>query len=423
MALPPTRFQEISRVPVRTLIATCVSKSDDLWSVAQGWLRVASQTNCRPDLGYDEAEQAVNVELACLQSLSRLLLKRRLNHCGIRQKRAKKAMITRRAGLVAAVVALTSGTSLPARALHVSRAVARETSYSLFLRTIAEQARSLGISRSILDDALSLDQPNIKVLALDRYQPEFQLSWNSYRRRVLTAQKVQAARAAYQGRLSLLTKIWRRYRVDPRIIVGIWGLESNYGSRSGSFGVVDALATLTFDGRRRSFFHRQLMDALRILQQGDIGPANMVGSYAGAMGQPQFMPTSYLRYAVDEDGDGRRDIWSSEADVFASISNYLAKNGWVAGAPWGQPVAMPSGFDAVRAKRYPVQSLGYWMRMGVRRLDGDSFSRRDVSARLLLPDGMGGEAFLVYDNFEVLRRYNPSDFYGLAVGLLGSATA
>ena len=335
----------------------------------------------------------------------------------------KTIMITRRAGSIAAVAALASGTSLPGRARHSSHAVAREAPYSSFLQTIANQARGLGISRSTLDNALALDQPNMKVLALDRHQPEFQLKWSAYRRHVLTPQRVQAARAAYQTRLGLLSKIWQRYGVDPRIVVGIWGLESNYGSRSGSFGVIDALATLTYDGRRRNFFYLQLMDALRILQDGDIGAANMIGSYAGAMGQPQFMPTSYLRYAVDEDGDGRRDIWSSEADIFASISNYLAKNGWVAGAPWGQPVTVPSGFDAVRAERYPVQTLGYWMRTGVRRLDGNSFSRSDVSARLLLPDGAAGEAFVAYENFQVLRRYNPSDFYGLAVGLLGSATA
>ncbi len=263
----------------------------------------------------------------------------------------------------------------------------------------------------------------MKVLVLDRHQPEFQLSWSAYRRRVLTAQKVQAGRAAYQGELGLLTKIWRHYRVDPRIVIGIWGLESNYGSRSGSFSVIDALATLTFDGRRRTFFHSQLMDALLILQQGDIKPAGMLGSYAGAMGQPQFMPSAYLRYAVDGDGDGRRDIWSSEADVFASISNYLSQNGWVSGAPWGQPVLITPGFNAMTAERNPVQSLGEWMRAGVRRLDGNSFSRSDISARLLLPDGPGGDAFVAYENFKVLRRYNPSDFYGLAVGLLGSAIA
>ncbi len=333
-------------------------------------------------------------------------------------------MITRRAGLVAAAAALATGISLPARAGRASGTLnVRAASYSSFLRKLADQARSLGVSQSILNDALSLGQPNMRVLELDRHQPEFQLSWNAYRRRVLTTQKIQAARTSYRSRLSLLTEIWKHYQVDPRIVIGIWGLESNYGSRSGSFGVIDALATLTFDGRRRSFFSNQLMDALLILQQGDIAAPRMLGSYAGAMGQPQFMPTSYLRYAVDGDGDGRRDIWSSEADVFASISNYLAKNGWTAGAPWGQPVAIPSGFDAAEAVRDPVRSLGSWMRLGVRRSDGQLFSRSDVSARLLLPDGAGGEAFLAYDNFEVLRRYNPSDFYGLAVGLLGSATA
>ena len=332
-------------------------------------------------------------------------------------------MITRRVGLVAAVAALTSAARAPAHAHRTSRVAARETSYSLFLHAIARQARSLGVGQSILDAALALDQPNLKVLALDRRQPEFQLSWAAYRRRVLTERKILAARTAYQGRLGLLTEIWKRYRVDPRIVVGVWGLESNYGSRSGSFGVIDALATLTFDVRRENFFHRELIAALRILQQGDVTPAHMLGSYAGAMGQPQFMPTSYLRYAVDEDGDGRRDIWSSEADVFASISNYLSKNGWISGAPWGQPVATPAGFNAAKAERDPVQSLGYWMRLGIRRSDGAPFSRSDVSARLLLPDGAGGDAFVTYDNFNVLRRYNPSDFYGLAVGLLGSATA
>ena len=326
--------------------------------------------------------------------------------------------------MIAAVAALAPGISLPARAGHASAVTdARRSSYSSFLRTIAEQARNQGVSQSILDVALALDQPNMKVLELDRHQPEFQLSWNAYRRLVLTEQKVQAARAAYRRRLDLLIETWKRYRVDPRIVIGIWGLESNYGSRSGSFGVIDALATLTFDGRRRSFFRLQLMDALRILQQGDVVPARMLGSYAGAMGQPQFMPTSYLRYAVDGDGDGRRDIWSSEADVFASISNYLSKNGWTTGVPWGQPVAIPAGFDATAVARNPVRSLGSWMRIGVRRLDGHSFSRSDVLARLLLPDGTRGDAFVAYDNFEVLRRYNPSDFYALAVGLLGSATS
>ena len=285
------------------------------------------------------------------------------------------------------------------------------------------QATRLGISGAVLDVALALERPNARVLELDRHQPEFTLTWSQYRQRVLTDSKIQAARTAYQSRLSLLTGIWRRYRVDPRVVVGIWGLESNYGRRTGSFEVVDALATLAFNGRRAAFFRTELIDALQILQRRDVEAGRMLGSYAGAMGQPQFMPSSYVRYAVDYDGDGRRDIWSSEADVLGSISNYLSRNGWVGGAPWGQQVTLARNAAVAGSGRQGGRSLGEWMRLGVRRTDGAAFSRSDIPGVLLLPDGAGGDAFMVYDNFNVIRRYNPSDFYSLAVGLLGSAAA
>lgn len=339
-------------------------------------------------------------------------------------------MIQRRNLLVAAAsVSVLPPAGAMARPHYAPRLPSRKSrSYPAFLAGVGAQAAQLGISRSILDVALALDRPNRQVLELDRHQPEFTLTWSQYRQRVLTGRKVQAARAAYQVRLDLLTRIWQRYRVDPRVAIGIWGLESNYGTRIGSFGVIDSLATLAFDGRRAAFFHAELMNGLRILQQRDIEPGRMLGSYAGAMGQPQFMPSSYLRYAVDYDGDGRRDIWSSEADVLASISNYLARNGWIAGAPWGQPVSIPSGFSihetgSSKSGRQASRSLDAWMQAGVRRHDGAPFSRGDVPGALLLPDGPTGDAFMVYSNFDVIRRYNPSDFYSLAVGLLGSATA
>ena len=165
------------------------------------------------------------------------------------------------------------------------------------------------------------------------------------------------------------------------------------------------------------------MASLRILGNGDVSPSSMLGSYAGAMGQPQFMPSSYLRYAVDETGDGRRDIWTSRADVFGSISNYLARSGWVTGEPWGQPVTLTQPVDATAAGRQSVRSLRSWDQLGVRRADGARFSRMDVTGALLLPDGSAGDAFMVYRNFNVIRRYNPSDFYALAVGLIGDAAA
>ena len=313
--------------------------------------------------------------------------------------------------------------------LHGSPSVARpvraptSTSYASFLSEIRAQASVLGISASVLDDALSLDRPDVRVLDLDRHQPEFTLSWSAYRQRVLTTKRLDSAHAGYRQRLPLLTGIWQRYRVDPRIVVGIWGLESNFGQRIGTFGIVDALATLAFDGRRASFFRAELLNALRILQQHDVSVAGMLGSYAGAMGQPQFMPSSYLRYAVDYDGDGRRDIWTSEPDVFASISNYLARNGWLTGAPWGQEISVPPEFETAQTGRQVRRKLGTWMGMGVRRIDGGRFTREDVVGAILLPEGARGDAFMVYDNFDVIRRYNPSDFYSLAVGLLGSAAA
>ncbi len=302
-------------------------------------------------------------------------------------------------------------------------AIGGSDGYARFLEGVRAEARRKGVPDSVLDQALALQAPNARVLQLDRHQPEFTLTWAQYRARVISPQREQGAAQAYQANLALLTSIWQRYRVDPRAVIGIWGLESNFGTRIGSFNVVDALATLSFDGRRASFFRSELMASLRILGNGDVSPAGMLGSYAGAMGQPQFMPSSYLRYAVDETGDGRRDIWTSRADVFASISNYLASSGWVTGEPWGQPVRLTRSIDAAEAGRQSPRGLSHWDQLGIRRVDGARFSRMDVEGALLLPDGSAGDAFMVYRNFNVIRRYNPSDFYALAVGLIGDAAA
>jgi len=216
----------------------------------------------------------------------------------------------------------------------------------------------------------------------------------------------------------LLGAVRDRFGVGPAVITGIWGLESSFGTQTGDFYVVDALATLAWNGRRASFFRPELLAALRILNDGDITPPGMTGSYAGAMGQPQFMPTSYLRYAVDFTGDGRRNIWTNRADVLASIANYLAQCGWRSGQTWGQAVVLPARFDtdAGRTMRRPLED---WARLGIRPLDGRWRAAADTSTAVLLPDGATGEAFVVYPNFAVIRRYNPSDFYALAVGLLG----
>jgi membrane-bound lytic murein transglycosylase B len=300
---------------------------------------------------------------------------------------------------------------------------AQTASFQSFLDGVRAEAQRAGVPAGIVREALAGLQPNPKVLELDRRQPEFVLTWPEYRARIVSDQRVADGRAAWRRNQPLLRQIQARYGVDAAVAVGIWGLESNFGTKTGGYNVVEALATLAWDGRRASFFRSELLDGLRILGNGDVTSRRMTGSWAGAMGQPQFMPDSYLRFAVDFDGDGRRDIWDSVADTLASIANYLARSGWRAGEPWGQQVIIPADLDAMWAGPESHRTLGEWMRMGVRRADGLPFSRPDVSAALVLPDGSGGEAFMVYGNFRAIRRYNSPVFYALAVGLLGDAIA
>jgi membrane-bound lytic murein transglycosylase B len=298
-------------------------------------------------------------------------------------------------------------------------AAAAQDSFAGFVAGLRGEARRAGIREATLDAAFAGVRPNQKVIDADRKQPEFTLTWARYRSFTMSDKRIERGRAAYAANRGLFQQVSERYQVDPDVIAGIWGLESNFGTDTGSFNVIEALATLAWEGRRASFFRSQLISALKILDHGDVAPARMLGSYAGAMGQPQFMPDSYLRYAVDFEGNGRRDIWDSRADVLGSIANYLAKSGWRMGEPWGQPVQVPPSLDAGQTGREQRRSLGEWQRLGVRRSEGTLFSRMDPQGAVIQPDGAGGEAFMVYENFGAIRRYNPSDFYGLAVGLLG----
>jgi membrane-bound lytic murein transglycosylase B len=312
---------------------------------------------------------------------------------------------------------------LAAPLLAVPFAANARDGFAAFLQGLRAEAFSAGISAATVRAALGELRVNPKVLELDRHQPEFTLTWAQYKAKVLPATRLQAGNQAARRDAALLAAVRARYGVESGIVVGIWGLESGFGGITGKYGVVEALATLAYDGRRASYFRGELINALRILDSGDITPGGMTGSWAGAMGQPQFMPSSYLRYAVDFDGDGKRDIWTSRADVFASISNYLAKSGWHPGQPWGQPIRLPRDFNQAEAGRDRMRPLGAWQAAGVRRIDGTKFSRAEVPGAVILPDGPAGEAYMVYANFNVIRRYNPSDYYALAVGLLGNASA
>jgi membrane-bound lytic murein transglycosylase B len=292
-------------------------------------------------------------------------------------------------------------------------------SFASFVEGVRAEARRAGIRDATLSAALDNIHPNQSVIDRDRKQPEFTLTWAQYRASTMSDKRIARGRAAYAANRPLFQRVSDRYGVDVVPIAGIWGLESNFGTNLGNYNVVEALATLAWEGRRAAFFRSELISALKILDHGDIAPARMLGSYAGAMGQPQFMPDSYLRYAVDFDGTGRRDIWDDLGDVLGSIANYLASSGWHAGEPWGQPIRVPATIDVSQTGRDTRRTLGDWQSLGVRRDDGTGFGRPDPQGAVLLPDGASGDAFMVYRNFTAIRRYNPSDFYALAVGLLG----
>jgi membrane-bound lytic murein transglycosylase B len=282
---------------------------------------------------------------------------------------------------------------------------------------VRAEARAAGIGPATLERAFAGVAPNQKVLDRDRHQPESTWTWARYRGVVITDKRISDGRRAVGANRALFQRVEQRYGVSAGVIAGIWGLESSFGTGTGDFRVVEALATLAWDGRRASFFRSELMAALKILDHGDVAPNGMTGSYAGAMGQPQFMPSSYLRYAVDFEGNGRRDIWTSTPDVLASIANYLAKSGWRGGETWGQAVTVPAGVDALgRDARRP---LSEWGRVGVRPVSGRWAGQADTLAGLVAPDGAGGDSFLAFGNFAAIRRYNPSDYYAIAVGLIG----
>ena len=316
-------------------------------------------------------------------------------------------MPTRRFLLASAVPMVLSGPSL----------ASSQDSFHSFLNGIRAEARQAGIRQATLDSAFAGVSPNQKVLDRDRNQPEFTMTWARYRTLVITDKRIGDGRQAIAANRGLFKDVEQRYGVGAGVIAGIWGLESSFGAGTGDFPVVDALATLAWEGRRASFFRAELIAALKILDHGDVAPRAMTGSYAGAMGQPQFMPSSYLRYAVDFDGHGRRDIWTSKPDVLGSIANYLAQSGWRPGQTWGQGVTLPAGVDALG--RETKRPLSAWVQAGVRPLSGRWAATSDTLTSLLAPDGAGGETFAVFGNFAAIRRYNPSDFYAIAVGLIG----
>jgi len=292
-----------------------------------------------------------------------------------------------------------------------------------WLAGLREEARSRDISTETLDAALGQVELLDRVIELDRNQPEFTLTFDQYRDRIITDKRVRTGRDKLWEHRALLAELRSEYGVQPRIIVALWGIESNFGARTGSFSVIDALATLAFDGRRSKFFRGELLDALSILDEGHIGRDRMRGSWSGAMGQPQFIPSSFRRFAVDHDGDSRRDIWGSVPDALASAANYLAKNGWRGDRIWGREVRLPDSFDPALEGRKVRRSLSEWQALGVRRADGTDLPQAAMDGSIVRLSSAGGPAYLVYDNFGTLLKWNRSDYFATTVGLLSDRIA
>lgn len=288
---------------------------------------------------------------------------------------------------------------------------------------LQERARAEGISEGTVDSVLGQVQYVARVIELDRRQPEFTQTFTDYFGRRVTEDRVARGRALLAEHRELLQRVQRETGVPAQYLVAFWGLETNFGSFFGNMSVPDSLATLACDPRRSEYFTGELIAALRIIDAGDITPERMQGSWAGAMGHVQFMPSVFLRYAVDGDGSGRRDLWGSIPDAMASAGNFLRGIGWQSGQRWGREVRLPEGFRYELAGRDQRHSLRAWREYGVTMADRSPLPDADLEASLLIPSGHRGPAFLVYDNFEVIMRWNRSEFFALTVGHLADRIA
>ena len=287
-----------------------------------------------------------------------------------------------------------------------------------WLQGVRQEAAAKGVSQQTLDQALGGLEPDQKVLDLDRSQPEFTITFAQYRARTVTKQRVDQGRNLLDEYRPLLDKIAVTYGVQPPFIVALWGVESDFGRFTGGYSVIKSLATLAYGSSRQQMFRDELIDALIILQDKNITPDAMTGSWAGAMGQSQFMPSSYLKYAVDYTGDGRRDIWTDQADVFASIANYLASNGWRRDQTWGRPVRLPPGMAESLIGWKNDRPMREWQALGLRNPDGSDLPATDEPVALVAPDGPTGPGWLTYGNYKVIMKWNRSTYFATSVGLL-----
>jgi membrane-bound lytic murein transglycosylase B len=296
--------------------------------------------------------------------------------------------------------------------------MAQDAEFAQCLSGLQHRARSEQLSTHVVDEVLANLKQQTRVIELDRSQPEFTQTFADYFQRRVTAERIERGQELLDQYQAFLTDLTRKYGVPGRYLVAFWGLETNFGSYLGKMPTLDSLATLACDERRSEFFTSELMQALALLERESLTPAEMRGSWAGAMGHTQFMPSAYRLHAIDGDGDGHVNLWRSERDALASGANFLVNLGWQKGQRWGREVLLPDDFPYVKTGLNNSQPLAYWRGLGVSFANGNPIPDIDMQASVLVPAGHSGPAFLVYPNFDVILRWNRSEYYALAVGLL-----
>jgi membrane-bound lytic murein transglycosylase B len=302
--------------------------------------------------------------------------------------------------------------------LGAAQPAAADAKFEAFIQTLWPQVKAAGISRDLFDRAFAgITDPDPLVLQLASKQPEFTSTTSAYLQKAVTSARINTGKTKTADDAALLTAIEKKYGVDRNILLGIWGMESNFGADLGSMKVMRSLATLIYAGRKAGFARQQMIAGFRILQKGARAPENFTGSWAAALGHTQFIPTSYLSYAVDWTGDGKRDIWNSREDALASTANYLAKAGWVSGQPWGWEVTLPANFNRALIGRSHWRNASEWAKLGVKST-GSGFENSSAQTFVMIPQGIDGPAFLVTHNFMAIMDYNLSHSYALAVGHL-----
>ncbi|QBF84475.1 lytic murein transglycosylase [Shewanella maritima] len=303
-------------------------------------------------------------------------------------------------------------------AMSVSADAANPPEFDQCVIELKSTAKQQGISQTIIDSSVANLKYVPKVIELDRRQPEFTTTFGDYIGKRVTDWRVQQGRKLLREHKDLLDKLTKQYGIPGQYIVSFWGLETNFGSYKGKMPVLDSLATLACDPRRSDYFTGELMQALRLKQQYGFSDEKMVGSWAGAMGHTQFMPTNYLKYAVDGNGDGKADLWDSTEDALTSAANFLQQLGWKANERWGREVLLPENYDFSALGVKNTMPLTQWAQKQLTQVSGKPLATPDMDAALYVPAGHKGPAFLGYDNFKVIMRWNRSEFYAIAVGHL-----